>query len=101
MLSGRYIDVPDTATAAGPHDGEASRIGDPLHRLEVGQDVPEGITRTYTLCRETMNQTTDRAGIFGDSFVDINVKVSRGCHGAERVDPPKLNGSGVGAGRIG
>ena len=35
-----------------------------------------------------MGQNTDRAGIFGDSFVDLNVKASPRRYGAERVDPP-------------
>ena len=42
-----------------------------------------------------MARNTDRAGIFGDSFVDLNVKASRGRHGAERADPPTPGGSGV------
>ena len=42
-----------------------------------------------------MGQNTDRAGIFGDSFVDLNVKASRGHYGAERADPPTPGISGV------
>ena len=49
----------------------------------------------HTLCLETMGQNTDRAGIFGYSFVDLNVKTSPGRHGAERADPPTPGGSGV------
>ena len=36
-----------------------------------------------------------KAGIFGDSFVDHNVKASPGRHGAERPNPPTPGGSGV------
>ena len=35
-----------------------------------------------------MARNTDRAGIFGDSFVDLNVKASRVRHGTERADSP-------------
>ena len=49
----------------------------------------------HTVCRETNAQNTDRAGVLGDFLVDLNVKVSRGRHGAERVDPPTPGGSGV------
>ena len=42
-----------------------------------------------------MPQNTDGAGIFGDSFVDLNVKASSGRHGAERTDPPRPGGSRV------
>ena len=42
-----------------------------------------------------MAQNTDRAGIFGDSFVDLNVKASRGRDGAERAYPRMPGGSGV------
>ena len=42
-----------------------------------------------------MAQNTDRVGIFGDSFVDLNIKASRGRHGAKRADPPTAGGSGV------
>ena len=99
MRSERFIHVPDTAARAGPHngdaDGDAGRVGDPPHGSEVGEGVPETTTRTHTLYRETMAQNTDRAGIFGDSFMDLNVKASRGRHGAERADPPTPGGSGV------
>ena len=70
-------------------------MGDPPHGLEVAEDVPERTTRTHALCREAMGQKTDRAGIFGDSFVGLNVKASRGRHGAEQADPPTTGGSGV------
>ena len=74
VLLGRYIDVPETATRAGPHNnGDADRVCDPPHGSEVGEDVPERTTRMHTLCRETMALNTDWAGIFGDSFVDVNV----------------------------
>ena len=49
----------------------------------------------HTLCRETMGLNTDRAGIFGDSFVDLNVEPSPRRHGAEQADPPTPGGSGV------
>ena len=42
-----------------------------------------------------MARKTDRAGIFGDCFVDLNVKASCGRHGAERAGPSKPGGSGV------
>ena len=42
-----------------------------------------------------MGQNTGRTEIFRDSFVDLNVKASRGNHGAERADPPTPGGSGV------
>ena len=48
-----------------------------------------------------MAQNTDRAGILLDSFVDLNVKASRGRHGAERADPPTPGGSGVAGKRPG
>ena len=101
MLSGRSIDVPDTATRAGPHNGDAGRVGDPPHGSEVGEDVPERTTRMHTPCREPMAQNTDRAGIFGDSFVDLNVKASRKRYGAKRADPPTPGGSGVEGARLG
>ena len=81
--------------AQAPHDGDAGRVGGPPHGPEVGEDVPDRTTRRHTLCRETMSQNTDRAGIFGDSFADLNVKASSGRHGAERADPPRPGGSGV------
>ena len=95
MFSGRSIDAPDTATRAGPHNGNAGRVADPPHGSEVGEDVPARTTRIHTLCRETMSQNADRTGILGDSFVDLNVKASRGRHGAERADPPTSGVSGV------
>ncbi|MEP2386610.1 hypothetical protein [Hyphomonas sp.] len=42
-----------------------------------------------------MARNTDRAGICGDSFVDLNGKASHGRHGAERADPPTPGGSDV------
>ena len=65
VLSGRFIDVLliDTATSAGPHNGDAGRVADPLHGSEVGENAPETTTRMHTPCRETMGQNTDRAGI--------------------------------------
>ena len=48
-----------------------------------------------------MDQKTDRSGIFGDSFVDLNVKASRRRNGAERADPPTLDVSGVEGARPG
>ena len=101
MLSGRSIDVPDTATRAGPHNGDAGRVGDPRHGSEVGEDVPDKTTRTPTPCRDTMGQNTDRAWIFGDCFVDLNVKASRGRHDAERGDPPTPGGPGAEGARPG
>ena len=53
-------------------------VGDPPYGSEVGEDVPERTTRMHTPYREIMGQIADRAGIFGDSFVDLNVKASRG-----------------------
>ena len=94
-----YIDFPDTATRAGPHNGDAGRVGDPPHGSGVEEDVSERTTRMHTLCRETMAQNTYRTTIFGDSFVDIYVKATRGRHGAERADPPTPGGSGVQGGR--
>ena len=88
--------VPDTATRAGPHNGDAGRVADPLHGSEVGEDVPERNTRKHTPCRETMGQNTDRAGIFRYSLVDLDVKASCRRYGAERADPPTPGGSGVG-----
>ena len=101
MLSGRSIDVPDTATRAGPHNGDAGRVGDPRNGSEVIEDVPKITTQMPTLCRETMPQNADIAGIFGDSVVDLNVKASPGRHGAERADPPTPGGLGVEGGRPG
>ena len=92
MLSGRSIDVPDTTTHPGPHNGVASRVSDPPHGSEVGKYVPEITARMHTLCRETMAQNTDRAGIFGVAFVELNVKASCGRYRAERVDPPMPGG---------
>ena len=88
MLSRRSIDVPDTPTHAGPYNSDAGRVGDPSHGSEVGEDMPERTTQMHTLCRETMARNTDRAGIFGDSFVDLKYQASRRRHGAERADPP-------------
>ena len=82
-------------TRAGPHEGDAGRVGDPPHRSEVGEDVPERATRMHTLCREIMAPNNDRAGTFRNSFVDLNIKASRGRHGAERADPPTPGGSDV------
>ena len=48
-----------------------------------------------------MAQNTGRAGILGDSFVDLNAKASRGSHGSWRADPPTPGGSGVGGARPG
>ena len=101
MLSGHSIDVLDTATRAGPHDGDAGRIVDPPHGSEVGEDVPERTTRMSTLGRVTMARNTDKAGIFGDSFVNLNVKASRGCHGAERAVPPTRGSAGAEGKRLG
>ena len=92
VLSGHSIDVPGTATGAGPHIGYAGRVGDPLHWSEVGEDVPERATRMHTRCQETMAQNTDRTGLFGDFSVDLNVKASRGRHGADRADLPMSGG---------
>ena len=63
-------------------------------RSGVGEDVPVRTARMHTLCRETMPQNTNRAGIFGDSFVDLNVKASPGRHGTEQANPPTPGGSG-------
>ena len=96
MLSGRSVDVPDTATLVGRHNGDADRVVDSPHELEVGLDVPERTTRMHTLCRETMGQNPDTAaGIFGDSFVDLNVKLWRRRYGAEQADPSTPGVSGV------
>ena len=95
MLSERSIDAPDTATRAGPHNSNAGRVADLPRGSGVGEDVPDKTTLMQTLCRETMGQNTNRAGIFGDSFVDINVKASRGRYGAERAHPPTPGVSGV------
>ena len=78
-----------------PKNGDAGRVSDPPHGSEVGDDVPERTTRIHTLRRETMAYHTDMGEIFGDSFVDLNVKASRGRHGAERADPPTPGGSGA------
>ena len=48
-----------------------------------------------------MGQNTDRARIFGDSFVDLDVKASRRRNGAERADPPTPGVSGVEGARPG
>ena len=48
-----------------------------------------------------MSKNTDRAGISGDSFVDLNAKASRGRCGAERADPPTPDGTGVEGARPG
>ena len=93
------IDVSDTATRAGPHNGDAGLVGAPPDGSEVREDVPERTTRMHTLCRETMAQNTDRERISEDSVVDLNAKASRGRHGAERVDPPTPGVSGVEGGR--
>ena len=95
MLSKRSIDVPDPATRAGPHKGNAGRVADPPHGSEVGEDVPERTTSMHTPCRETMGQNANRAGVFGDSSVDLNIKASGRGHGAERADLPTPGGSGV------
>ena len=84
-----------SATRASPNNGDAGRLGDPPHGSEIGEDVPERTTRMHTLCLDTTAQTTVRAGIFGDSFVEFNVSASRGRHGAERGGPPTPGGSGV------
>ena len=52
-------------------------------------------TNAYTLSRESMGQNADMGEIFGDSFVDLNVKASHGCHSARRADPSTPGGSGV------
>ena len=88
---GRSIDVPDTATRAGPHNGNAGRTADPPHGPEVGEGVPERTTRMHTPCRETMGQNTDRAGSFGDSFVDLNAKAPRGRFRRGGGTPPRKN----------
>ena len=48
-----------------------------------------------------MAQNTDSAGIFGDSFVDLNFKASRDRLGAKRADLPTPGGSGVQGERLG
>ena len=48
-----------------------------------------------------MGQNTDRAGIFGDSFVDLNGKASRRRYGAELADPPMPGVSDVEGARPG
>ena len=88
VLSGCSIDVPDTATRAGPHNGNAGRVGVLPHGSEVGEGLPERTTRMHTPCREITGQNADRAGSFGDSFVDLNVKASRRRNGAEQAGPP-------------
>ena len=99
VLSGRSINVPDTATRAGLHNGNAGRVADPPHASDVGEDVPERTTRMHTPCRETnMAKNADRAGIFGDSLVDLNVTASRRRNGAERTDPPTPGGFRRGGG---
>ena len=65
----------DTATGAGLYNGDASWVTDPLHGWEVGEDVPERPAPIHTPCRKTMGQNTDKAGSFGDSFVNINIQV--------------------------
>ena len=49
----------------------------------------------HTPYRETVGQNTDRAGIVGDSFVDLSVKASRTRYGAERAGPPTRHGGGT------
>ena len=95
LLSGCSIDAPDTATRAGPHNDNTGRVADPPRGSEVGEDAPERTTRIRTPCREIINQNADRAGIFGYSFVDLNVKASRRRNGVERADPPTTGVSGV------
>ena len=48
-----------------------------------------------------MGHNADRAGIFGVSFVDLNVKASRERYGAERADPPRPGDQGVEGARPG
>ena len=88
-----YRDVPSMSQIQPPAQPPtvatpAGYIADPPHGSEVGEDAPDKSTRKYTPCRETMGQNTDRAWIFGYSFVDLNVKASRRRKGAERADPP-------------
>ena len=101
----RYRGVPPMSQiqppAHAPTNGDAGRVGDPPHGWEIREDVPESTTRMHTLWRETKAQNTDGAGIFGDSFVDLNVKASRGHHSAERADPPTPGGSGMEGERLG
>ena len=95
MLARRFIDAPDIAARAGPHNGDAGRIVDSLHGSEVGESAPERNTRTHALCRDTTGYNTDRAGILRFLSIDLNVKASRRCYDAERVDPPTPGVSGV------
>ena len=87
VLSGYSIDVSDTATRAGAHNGDAGRVVVHPHGSGVGEDVRERTTRMHMLCREIMGQNTDRAEIFGDPFMYLNVKASRRRYGAERARP--------------
>ena len=50
---------------------------------------------------EIMGQNTDRARIFGDAFVDLNVKASRRRNGAQRAGPPTPGVSDVEGARPG
>ena len=45
--------------------------------------------------QKTIGQHSDRAGIIGDSFVDLNVKAPLRRYGAERADPLTPGISGV------
>ena len=51
-------------TRAGHHNDNSSRVADPSHESEVGEDVQEKTTRMHTPCRETMSQNADKAGFF-------------------------------------
>ena len=75
-------------------NGDAGRRADPTHGSEVGKDEPEKNTRMHTLCRETMSLNTDRAGIFGVSFVDLNVKAPCGRQVGGSSDAGHLRGGG-------
>ena len=97
MLSGSSIGVPDTATHAGPHSGDAGRVVDPPHGSEVGEDVPEEPRECIHSGKIPWAKPQPEQG----SFIYLNVKASRRRYGAERADPPMPGVLGVEGARPG
>ena len=75
------------ASHAGVHYGDAGRVADPPHGLEVREHVTEKSREEIDPVGSKCAETLTGQDFFGDLIVDLDVKASHRRYGAERADP--------------
>ena len=75
------------ASHAGVHYGDAGRVADPPHGLEVREHVTEKSREEIDPVGSKCAETLTGQDFFGDLIVDLDVKAWRMRYGAERADP--------------